>query len=350
MYLIGLVLSVAVLGGMVLLVVLAVWATLSAAGIGVDPVRRGARRARRHGSPAVCGVCGHPVGAQISGARCSECGTLYLHGGIVTTATTTRLGVPLSVATVLLLLVCLLIGAFTVNVGVTLGNGIAAGRGALVQITGNQAYRSAGAQSWSPSSSNPGYHEFWIDFDIIGPDRQLTGSSNIEPTVTPQRGTLTLGIRGGNVAPASLIYDIGAEAWSIPPRGQVSGASGNDVESAVRELYRRSGLDVQRPNGSYEIADAILIANTLAGEGATAAGVPSIDFEIHADPRGLASMGGGWGSSPANMALVGEPAVIAGMVGGLIFPFVILIAVAWFVLRTRHRAFAIVRGDTKTPA
>ncbi|OAB63133.1 hypothetical protein AY599_22635 [Leptolyngbya valderiana BDU 20041] len=317
--------------------IVGLWALLSCAGIGFDQVRRAARRARHDASPAVCGVCGHAVGETITGERCGECGTPYLRGGIVTAATTVRLGAPMLLAVVMIMAVCLVVGGISVSIGTAIGNQIAVGSTSIYQYTSNQSFG-----PWFPGSNAPDY-EFYVNADLTGPDRFVSGTP-VEPTVEPRTGTLRLGLRGPDANPVSLTYDVGKDAWSIPARGGVPEASGTDVESAVRELYRRGGLDAYWSNSQGELDDAILIANTLAGEGPTAQGVPSFHMALSGNGDGLTPQGGGTGTQSAGLGAMADPAVIIAVIISLIPPLVLFVLALWLLIRIRARALAVARS------
>lgn len=338
----GAVFSLGVIGVLALMAVLGVWVVLSASGRGFGPIRRGARRVRHDGGYAVCGACGHAVGERITGERCGECGTPYLRGGIVTTATVVRLGPPFLLALAMVLAACLFIGAITVSMGMTLGTRAAMGGGPVSRLSGNQSY---GPGFMSGPRQGQREYEYYVDFDLTGPDRTMIGAGSLEPNVEPQRGTLTLGLRGQSVTPVSLDYDVTNRTWSIPTRGQIAGASGTDVESAVHELFKRGSPTGHASLVADELQDAILIANTMAGEGPTAAGVPSISMEISQDGAGLSGRGAGWGSMPAGPTLIGEPATLVGIGLGLAPPIGVFVLVLWLVVRSRRRALSIARSE-----
>lgn len=318
---------------MVAVPVLAIWALLSAMGIGFDPIRRGARRARRDSSPAVCGVCGHAVGDSMASDTCSECGTKYLQGGIVTTATATRLGAPILLVVLIVAATCVMLGGFSVAFGVQLGQQAGMGGSSVFRITGNHAY----GPIQSAYAGAPDY-QFYIVIDLIGPDR--TAQQHVEPMVEPRKGTLTLGLRGPDANPLSFDYDVETDSWSIPARGNVPAASGVNIESAVRELYRRGGVDSLWSESPEELADAITAANTMAGEGPTAAGVQTIAFTVVSDNKGLSGKGSSWGGANLGTTMHSEPAVIAAMVLGAMLPLVVFVVAIWLLVRLRRRALA----------
>lgn len=316
--------------------VVGIWALLSCAGIGFDQVRRAARRVRKDTSPAVCGVCGHAVGERITGDRCAECGTPYLRGGIVTTATTVRLGAPVSLAVVMIMAMCLAVGGITVSIGTAIGNQISVGSTTIYEYTSNQTYG-----PWSASANAPNYH-FYVNADLRGPDR-FTSGPPVEPYVEPRAGTLQLGLRGPDANPISLTYDVGTDSWSIPARGGTPGASGTDAESAVRELYIRAGLESYWTHSQAELDDAILIANTLAGEGPTAQGVQSIGMMLSNSGAGLTSQGGGVGTQPMGLGTMGDPKVMIAVIIALVPPVALFVAALWLLIRIRRRALALTR-------
>lgn len=318
--------------------VVGIWAMLSSMGIGLDPVRRAARRVRKEGSPAVCGVCGHAVGETLAGDTCGECGTPYLRGGIVTTATTVRLGAPVLLAVVMIMAICFIVGGITVWIGTAIGNQIAVGSTSIYRYTSNQGFA---PQRWS--GANPPDYEFYVNADLIGPDR-FQASPRVEPYVEPRRGTLQIGLRGPDANPVSLTYDVGKDSWSIPASGGIPAASGSDIESAVRELYKRGELDNYWSGSPDELADAIVVANTMAGEGPTADGLPSIGQTVSSDRAGLGfGSGGGSGTQSVGFGAMGDSTVIIAVVIALIPPLALFVLAILLLIRIRARALAVAR-------